>query len=388
MSIPTPRAANMISTNNSPPVVPAIADQTIDEEAELRLTVMASDPNEGQTLTFSFGPGAPAGAGIDASTGLFTWTPGEAQGPGSYLVTIRVADDGSPKLTRSQRFTIHVKDVNTAPVLAPIDDVTIHEEEPLFFAVAASDKDLPAQALRFSLDPGAPAGAAIDPVTGAFGWTPTEAQGPGIYSVTIRVTDDSLPILSDAKAVTIAVKEVNFAPRLAPIGHKRVTEGDTLNFTASASDIDEPVQKLTFSLDPGAPEGAVIDPVNRVFTWTPTQAQIPSTSAVTIRVTDDGSPPLSNAETITILASKTNQPPVLRAIENKTGEERAALIFTVQANDPDVPLQTLTFTLEPGAPAGASINPTNGAFIWTPQRTKDRAPTSLLSRWRTTACPA
>ena len=366
MSIPTPRAANMISTNNSPPVVPAIADQTIDEEAELRLTVMASDPNEGQTLTFSFGPGAPAGAGIDASTGLFTWTPGEAQGPGSYLVTIRVADDGSPKLTRSQRFTIHVKDVNTAPVLAPIDDVTIHEEEPLFFAVAASDKDLPAQALRFSLDPGAPAGAAIDPVTGAFGWTPTEAQGPGIYSVTIRVTDDSLPILSDAKAVTIAVKEVNFAPRLAPIGHKRVTEGDTLNFTASASDIDEPVQKLTFSLDPGAPEGAVIDPVNRVFTWTPTQAQIPSTSAVTIRVTDDGSPPLSNAETITILASKTNQPPVLRAIENKTGEERAALIFTVQANDPDVPLQTLTFTLEPGAPAGASINPTNGAFIWTP----------------------
>ena len=33
--------------------------------------------------------------------------------------------------------------------------------------------------MTFSLDAGAPAGATINGATGAFSWTPTEAQGPG-----------------------------------------------------------------------------------------------------------------------------------------------------------------------------------------------------------------
>jgi hypothetical protein len=33
------------------------------------------------------------------------------------------------------------------------------------------------------------AGATIDGTTGAFSWTPTEAQGPGSYPFTVRVSD-------------------------------------------------------------------------------------------------------------------------------------------------------------------------------------------------------
>jgi hypothetical protein len=44
--------------------------------------------------------------------------------------------------------------------------------------------------------------------------------------------------------------------------------------------------------------------------------------------------------------------------------------MTVQAvfsaDDPDLPAQSLTFSLETGAPAGASINPVSGLFTWTP----------------------
>ena len=46
------------------------------------------------------------------------------------------------------------------------------------FTAGASDPDVPANTLSFSLL-GAPAGATIHPATGAFSWTPTEAQGPG-----------------------------------------------------------------------------------------------------------------------------------------------------------------------------------------------------------------
>ena len=59
-------------------------------------------------------------------------------------------------------------------------------------AATASDPDVPADTLSFSLG-GEPVGAVIDPVTGVFTWTPTEAQGPGSYDITIRVTDDGTP---------------------------------------------------------------------------------------------------------------------------------------------------------------------------------------------------
>ena len=60
---------------------------------------------------------------------------------------------------------------------------------------------------------------------------------------------------------------------------------------------------MTFSLDPGAPAGAGIDPANGLFTWTPSTNQAPSTNAVTVRVADNGSPTLSDAKTFTIVVN-------------------------------------------------------------------------------------
>jgi len=41
-------------------------------------------------------------------------------------------------------------------------------------------------------DPGAPAGASIS-AAGLFKWRPTELQGPGVYPITVRVTDNGTP---------------------------------------------------------------------------------------------------------------------------------------------------------------------------------------------------
>src|SRR5205823_5723823 len=160
----------------------------------------------------------------------------------------------------------------------------------LTFTASATDSDLPAQTLTYSLDAGAPAGAAINPATGVFTWTPTGAQGPSVNRVTIRVTDNGSPALNASQTLTITVNEVNTAPVLAHIGNKTVDEGNLLTFVATANDANVPAQVLTFTLDPGAPAGASIDPVTGLFTWTPIEAQGPSTNSVTIRVTDDGIP--------------------------------------------------------------------------------------------------
>ena len=353
---------------NQNPVLGAIGDQTVDEETELSFTATATDADLGDALTFSLDAGAPAGATIDPTTGVFSWTPTETQ-DGDHTVTVRVTDDGTPTLDDSETFTITVNEVNVAPVLGAIGDRTVDEETELSFTATATDADLPANTLTFSLDAGAPAGATIDPTTGVFSWTPTSGQ-LGDHTVTVRVTDDGTPVLDDFETFTINVgQDPNQNPVLGAIGDQTVDEETELSFTATATDADLG-DALTFSLDAGAPAGATIDPTTGVFSWTPTETQ-DGDHTVTVRVTDDGTPTLDDSETFTITVNEVNVAPVLGAIGDRTVDEETELSFTATATDADLPANTLTFSLDAGAPAGATIDPTTGVFSWTPTETQD-----------------
>ncbi len=80
---------------------------------------------------------------------------------------------------------------NTSPILATIPSQTVTEGVLLTFTASATDADLPANNLTYSLV-GGPTGASINTSSGVFTWTPTEAQGPVTYNFTIRVNDGSL----------------------------------------------------------------------------------------------------------------------------------------------------------------------------------------------------
>jgi hypothetical protein len=49
--------------------------------------------------------GAPFGAAIEPTSGVFTWTPAEDQGPAAQPFTVSVTD-GSPSSTRPVRITV------------------------------------------------------------------------------------------------------------------------------------------------------------------------------------------------------------------------------------------------------------------------------------------
>jgi hypothetical protein len=353
-----------VSEVNLAPALNAIGNKSGDEGTLISFTASATDADvPANTLTFSL-VGAPAGANITAG-GAFTWTPTEAQGPNDYTFTVRVTDNGSPNLSDEEEITVHVDEVNVAPVLAPIGNKSGDELTLITFDANASDSDVPANTLTFSLDAGAPSGASIDPTTGVFTWTPTEAQGPGNYPVTVRVTDNGLPVLSGYETITVHVDEVNVAPVLNAVGNKSGNEESLITFSASATDADLPANTLTYSLQGSVPAGASITPAG-VFTWTPTEAQGPNSYSITVRVTDSGTPSLNDEETITITVNEVNVAPVLGAIGNKTVDEGSLLTFTASATDADIPANTLSYSLDVGAPVGASINPTTGVFTWTP----------------------
>ena len=194
---------------------------------------------------------------------------------------------------------------NAPPVLSNVpNNATIPEVQTLSFHANATDIDLPAQNLTFSLaDLGAastvPIGASIDPNTGVFTWTPSESQGPGVYRFKVQVNDG---LATTEQTVELTVSDDNAAPVLATIGNKSVDELATLTFKASASDPDFPVQTRVYSLDQASRNvGMRIDPATGVFAWTPTHAQLGKYQA-TIIVTDNGVNPAnrSASESITI----------------------------------------------------------------------------------------
>ena len=65
--------------------------------------------------------------------------------------------------------------------------------------------------LTYSLEPGAPMGATINPTNGLFTWTPSASQGPELYSLTVRVTDNGTPPLSDLKTFQVTVNRITEA---------------------------------------------------------------------------------------------------------------------------------------------------------------------------------
>jgi formylglycine-generating enzyme required for sulfatase activity len=63
--------------------------------------------------------------------------------------------------------------------------------------------------LRYSLAPGAPAGAEIDPETGVFTWTPTDQQGTRQFPITVRVVDTEQPSRRDSSRFLVKVNRVD-----------------------------------------------------------------------------------------------------------------------------------------------------------------------------------
>ncbi|MFD1143522.1 putative Ig domain-containing protein [Larkinella insperata] len=124
------------------------------------------------------------------------------QGAPALAVGILSTSLGSTPFTATWDLIKVTKDPlpNTAPVLTAPGSKTVLLGQALSFTAQATDSDVPAQILTYSLT--GPTGASINASTGAFSWTPTTT---GTFSLTIRVTDNGLPALSAQQAFSVTV---------------------------------------------------------------------------------------------------------------------------------------------------------------------------------------
>jgi protocatechuate 3,4-dioxygenase beta subunit len=357
---PNTNAADLkfnLAVFNVAPTITTIPSQTVVQNSQLQVQVSATSPaGTFDVLTYSLDT-PPAGATIDAQSGLFTWTPDTTVTPGTVSITVRVTNASNQSSTQS--FNVDVTALNHAPTITPITDKTVAVGNTLTVNVVANDTDTPAQTLTYSLDAGFPTGASINGTTGVLTFAPTAAQAGTTFPITVRVTDNGSPNLSGTATFNIVVSALNTAPTITPIAAQTVNPGATLTVNVAATDSDSPAQTLTYSLDAGFPTGASINASTGVITFAATQAQAGQTFPITVRVTDNGQPNMSSTATFNVAV---NSPPVFTAIGQQSVNIGSTLTFTPTVTHTNA----ITFSLGSGAPAGASINATTGVFTWTP----------------------
>jgi hypothetical protein len=181
-------------------------------------TVVATDPDAGQTLRYEIIGGNPTGAfSIDMWTGEIKVLNGglnyEAQG--SHVLEVRVTDNGDPELADTAFITINLNDVNETPTANPAGPFSLNENSaggtPVG-TVTASDPDF-GQTLTFSIVSGNTNGAfAIDANTGAI----TVANAAALdfettpsFNLVVQVTDSGTPSLSATTSVSVSLIDVN-----------------------------------------------------------------------------------------------------------------------------------------------------------------------------------
>jgi hypothetical protein len=95
---------------------------------------------------------------------------------------------------------------------------------------------------------------------------------------------------------------VNTLPTLVPIANQTVNVGQTVAFTASATDTDQPPQTLTFALLSGA-TNATLNTNSGAFSFRPLVTQANSTNSFTLKVSDNGTPPLSATQSFSVFVN-------------------------------------------------------------------------------------
>ncbi|MGE5314943.1 MAG: putative Ig domain-containing protein [Acidobacteriota bacterium] len=137
-----------ITLNVKPAFTKSLKDTTIAENQAITYTYAATDANA-DSVKYSFIGTAPTGASINATTGVFTWTPSYTQA-GTYTIAVKAADPSGMYDSTSAKIT--VTNVNRKPTLtsrAPsqkIDSVTAGTN--VYFKVSVSDLD--AQAITYT----------------------------------------------------------------------------------------------------------------------------------------------------------------------------------------------------------------------------------------------
>ncbi len=286
---------------NVAPTLSNIATQTVNELTLLLVTNTASELNIHAATTGYGLLNPPPGMTISAN-GVIAWTPAQTNSPSTNFITTVVTNNDpfdliKPVLTATNTFTLIVREVNFAPTLPNITPKAVNALALLTVANTATETNIHATLSYTLVNP--PSGASIDS-GGIITWTPLRSQGPHTNTITTVVANtDAFDLVNPHLSATNSFTVIVYAPTLAPINDATVNVGQTVSFTAFATDNDS-TRTLTFSVV-GGPGSIGLS--SGAFSWQPLAASAGTSNSVQIRVTDNSVPPLTDTKAFTVFVN-------------------------------------------------------------------------------------
>ncbi|MBC8488996.1 MAG: cadherin domain-containing protein [Bacteroidetes bacterium] len=360
-------------SNNNPPVINNQSFNVNENTSNGQVvgTVMATDPDAGQTLTYTIISGNTGNAfQIGSTSGVLTVANSSAldyETNPVFSLTVEVQDNGQGNLTDQATVTVNLIDVNEVP---NIDDQSfaIDENSPSgqqAGTIIATDPDN-GQTLTYTITAGNTSGAfQIGSTSGVITVANSSAldyETNPVFSLTVEVQDNGQGNLTDQATVTVNLIDVNEVPNIddqsfaidenSPSGQQAGT--------IIATDPDNG-QTLTYTITAGNTSGAFqIGSTSGVITVANSSALDYETNPVfslTVEVQDNGQGNLTDQATVTVNLTDVNEPPVIseQSFNVDVNSELIRMelnnnkidIGTVQASDPDIG-QSVTFSIIQG----------------------------------------
>ncbi|MCA9060152.1 MAG: cadherin repeat domain-containing protein, partial [Planctomycetaceae bacterium] len=332
--------------NENPLISPVTVSLNENSSVGTSVTTMsATDPDIGQTLTYSIASGNSLGAfAINSLTGEVTVADSsqlDFETVPSFFLSIGVTDNGTPAKTAFGRLVINLLDVNE---VAQVDDLAADLPEnsangTFVVRVQATDPDS-GQLLTYSITDGNQSGAFnINSFSGNItiaDSTALDFETTSSFALTVTVTDSGTPALSNSAVVTVRVIDQNDAPHI-PDDTLAVVENSSNGFLIGrllATDADVG-QSLTFAITDGNTGGAFAIDGNtgEVTVANAAMLDYETTSQffLTVTVTDNGSPALSDSAAISVLVINRNEAPALAdaTFEIPEGSANDSVVGTV-----------------------------------------------------------
>ena len=349
-------AVSVAKVNDHPEIISA-AVTTATQDVPYIYAVKATD-EDGDILQYSLQE-KPQGMGINASTGLLTWTPTNSQ-VGNNQVKVR-ASDGRPGSYSEQSFIISASDTNDLPAIISIPATTAKQDSLYTYDAEATDPDNDSITYVLLLSP---AGMAINNLTGLVTWTPTSHQ-TGYVDVVLGARDRNG---TATQMFTILVQNVNDAPSINSVPITSTEQGTLYEYLAEAVDPDN--DELTYSLAK-APSGMLLDAPSGYIVWMPGNDHVGNNS-VTVVVSDRNA---TANQSFTISVENVNDAPNITSSPPRSASVKSLYAYDVNATDPDG--DTIIYSLLE-APEGMLINSQSGLIIWTPDKGRKGSNVSVV----------
>jgi len=307
--------------------------------------------------------GASGTASIDAETGAWTYTPGSSDWYGTDSFTVTVTDDEGG--TTDQIVSVTLSNVEDEANITGDTSGSGNEGSVINGDLNATDVDGLTDTTYFTVKTqGTNGTAAIDVETGAWSFTPTDANWFGTDQFTVTVTDDEGGTTDQIVSVTLAnvEDEANITGDTSGSGN----EGTIINGDLNATDVDGLTDTTYFTVKTQGTNGtAAIDAETGAWSFTPTDANWFGSDSFTITVTDDEGG--TTDQIISVTLNNVEDEANVTGDTSGSGNEGTVINGDLNATDVDGLTDTTYFTVKTqGANGTAAIDAETGTWSFTP----------------------